>query len=242
MSKSWLSGISLCHFTELPDMEWSPLFLTFKLALVTTILLFLVSIPLAAWLAFRRNKLSPVIETLVSMPLVLPPTVLGFYILLVFSPQQGPGKWLNEVLGIQLVFSFEGLVLASMIYSLPFMVQPIQSGFQSLPLSYREAARVMGKSSFETLRKVLLPSIKPSLLTAIVLSFAHTVGEFGVVLMIGGSIPDETRVASIAIYNEVEQLNYAAANQYSLILIAFSFIFLLSVYIINGRTSMSWIK
>jgi len=215
-------------------MDWEPLFLTFKLAFVTTIILLLVSIPLAYWLAFSKNKIKPVIETLVSMPLVLPPTVLGFYLLIAFSPSNGFGKWLDEWLGLRLVFSFEGLVFASVIYSLPFMVHPIQSGFSNLSKSLAEASYMLGKSKMTTLSKVLLPNIKPSLLTGIVLAFAHTIGEFGVVLMIGGNMPGVTKVASIAIYDEVESLNYAAANSYSLILFALTFSILLLVYVVNG--------
>ena len=215
-------------------MNWEPLLLTFKLALVTTLLLLLLSLPLAYWLAYSRSRVKPLVETLVSMPLVLPPTVLGFYFLLAFSPGNAFGQWLNEWLGIKLVFSFPGLVLASVLYSLPFMVHPIQSGLSSLPESLREAASVLGKTRTQTLLHVLLPNIKASLLTGIVLAFAHTIGEFGVVLMIGGSIPGTTRVASIAIYDEVEALNYAAANFYSAVLFAITFSILLAVYLVNG--------
>lgn len=215
-------------------MEWGPLILTFKLALVTTSILLVVSIPLAYWLAYTKNKFKPIFETLVSMPLVLPPTVLGFYLLIAFSPSFFFGQWLDEWFGLRLVFSFEGLVIASVLYSLPFMVHPIQAGFSNLSSSLTEASFVLGKSKTTTLFKVLLPNIKPSLLTGLVLSFAHTIGEFGVVLMIGGNIPDKTKVASIAIYDEVESLNYDAANSYSLILFAVSFIVLLSVYLVNG--------
>jgi molybdate transport system permease protein len=215
-------------------MDWEPLFLTFKLAFVTTIILLLVSIPLAYWLAFSKSKIKPIIETLVSMPLVLPPTVLGFYLLIAFSPSNGFGQWLDEWLGLRLVFSFEGLVFASVIYSLPFMVHPIQSGFSNLSKSLLEASYMLGKSKLTTLFKILLPNIKPSLLTGIVLAFAHTIGEFGVVLMIGGNMPGVTKVASIAIYDEVESLNYSAANSYSLILFALTFSILLLVYIVNG--------
>ena len=215
-------------------MDWEPLFLTFKLAFVTTIIILLASIPLAYWLAFSKNKIKPIIETLVSMPLVLPPTVLGFYLLIAFSPSNAFGKWLDEWLGLRLVFSFEGLVFASVIYSLPFMVHPIQSGFSNLSKSLLEASYMLGKSRMTTLAKVLLPNIKPSLLTGIVLAFAHTIGEFGVVLMIGGNMPGVTKVASIAIYDEVESLNYAAANSYSLILFALTFSILLLVYMVNG--------
>ena len=215
-------------------MNWEPLLLTFKLALVTTIILLVLSIPLAYWLAYSKARIKPVIETLVSMPLVLPPTVLGFYFLIAFSPNNAFGNWLDEWLGIRLVFSFTGLVIASILYSLPFMVHPIQAGLSGIAPSLREAAYVMGKSRFSTLINVLLPNIKPALLTGIVLAFAHTVGEFGVVLMIGGNIPGETKVAAIAIYDEVEALNYAAANFYSAVLFIISFCVLLFVYLING--------
>lgn len=215
-------------------IDWQPLQLTFKLAFITTLLLLVISIPLAYWLAYTKNRIKPIIETLVSMPLVLPPTVLGFYLLLAFSPSNGLGQWLDEWFGLRLVFSFEGLVLGSMLYSLPFMVHPIQSGFANLSSSLKEAAYMLGKSRRTTLFKVLLPNIKPSLLTGIVLAFAHTIGEFGVVLMIGGNMPGRTKVASIAIYDEVESLNYGAANAYSLILFAITFAILLLVYLTNG--------
>ncbi|WP_369413846.1 molybdate ABC transporter permease subunit [Lentiprolixibacter aurantiacus] len=215
-------------------MDWGPLYLTLKLALATTFILVLVGIPLGYWLSRTTSWVKPVIETLVSMPLVLPPTVLGFYFLIVFGPEQFLGSWIDKWLGIRLVFSFPGLVLASVIYSLPFMVQPIHSGLSSLPNSLLEASLLMGKSKWQTLIKVGLPNIKPALLTGIILSFAHTIGEFGVVLMIGGSIPDKTRVASIAIYEEVEALNYTTAHTYSLFLLVLAFIVLMSVYLING--------
>ncbi len=215
-------------------MNFEPLFLTFKLAAITTLLLFFIAIPLSYWLTNTRSKTKPFIETLVSMPLVLPPTVLGFYFLLFLSPNTLFGNWLQNTLGIQLVFSFTGLVMASIIYSLPFMVHPIQSSLASLPKSYTETAVLMGKSRFIILSKVLLPNIKPAILTGFVLSFAHTIGEFGIVLMIGGNIPGKTKVASISIYDEVEALNYSVANQYSLILLGISFIILLTVYLVNG--------
>jgi len=215
-------------------LEWSPLILTFRLAFITTCILLLIAIPLAYWLSYTRNRIKPVIETLVSMPLVLPPTVLGFYLLAAFSPQSVLGRKLMQIFDLQLVFSFEGLVLASIIYSLPFMVHPVQAGFTHLSPSLKEAAYTLGRSPFSTLVNVLLPNIKASLLTGIVLAFAHTIGEFGVVLMIGGNIPDQTRVASIAIYDEVEALNYEVAHTYSLILFAICFIILLAVYLING--------
>ncbi len=215
-------------------MDWNPLILTFKLAFITTVFLFIISIPLSYWMAYTKSKIKPVMETLVSMPLVLPPTVLGFYLLIAFSPSNAFGNWLDTWLGLKLVFSFEGLVIASIIYSLPFMVHPIQSGFANLSPTLKEASYVLGKSKIITLNKVLLPNIKPSLLTGIVLSFAHTVGEFGVILMIGGNIPGKTKVASIAIYDEVESLNYTVANNYSMILFAITFFILLLVYLLNG--------
>lgn len=215
-------------------MYWNPIILTLKLAAITTLILLVISIPIGKWLAFTKARIKPVIETLVSMPLVLPPTVLGFYLLLAFSPDSSLGRLLENWFGLRLAFSFQGLVVASVIYSLPFMVHPIQSGLSSLPESLRDAARVIGKSWLTTLFKVELPNIKPSLLTGLVLSFAHTMGEFGVVLMIGGSIPNRTRVASIAIYDEVEALNYGTAHYYSLILLALAFSVLLLVYLVNS--------
>tara|TARA_R110002050_G_scaffold300722_2_gene471971 strand:+ start:115962 stop:116633 length:672 start_codon:yes stop_codon:yes gene_type:complete len=216
-------------------LDWTPLFITLRLALVTTVILVVVSIPIAHWLAFTKSKLKPFIETLVSMPLVLPPTVLGFYLLVAFSPSSAFGGWLETTFGLRLIFSFQGLVVASLIYSLPFMVHPLQSGFTQIPGSIIDASYVLGKSKLVTLQKVLLPNIQPAILTGIVLTFAHTIGEFGVVLMIGGNIPGQTKVASIAIYDEVESLNYAGANSYSLVLFSLAFVILLSVYLINGR-------
>jgi len=217
-------------------MIWESLWLTLKLAFITTLLLFIIGTPLAYWLSTTKSKTKPIWETLVSMPLILPPTVLGFYLLIAFGQSSFLGKFLEDVLGLQLVFSFSGLVLASFIYSLPFMVHPIQSGFSSLPVYLKEAAYSLGKSKITTFFKILIPNIKPALLTGIVLSFAHTIGEFGVVLMIGGNLPGETRVASIAIYDEVEALNYSNANTLSLILFVLSFCILLCVYLINNKS------
>ncbi|MDX1666820.1 MAG: molybdate ABC transporter permease subunit [Saprospiraceae bacterium] len=216
---------------------WQTLGITFQLAGVTSLFLLLLGIPLAFYLSRMRSRFKPVLEALVSMPLVLPPTVLGFYLLLAFSPESALGTFLYDRLGIKLVFTFSGLVVGSIIYSLPFMVQPVQSGLENLPANLAEASYTLGKSKWETLLRVQLPNIKPSLLTGIVLSFAHTVGEFGVILMIGGNIPGETRVASIAIYDEVEGLNYALANRYALVLLAFTFCILLLVYTINRRAA-----
>jgi len=215
-------------------MELSPLYLSFKLAVTTTLVLFCIATPLSYWLSITRSKLKPFVETIVSMPLVLPPTVLGFYFLIFLSPNNALGSFLQNYCNIQLLFSFQGLVLASIIYSLPFMVHPIQAGFSALPKSYTETALLMGKSKISILKNILLPNIKPAILTGVVLTFAHTIGEFGIVLMIGGNIPGKTKVASVAIYDEVEALNYTLANQYSLILLSISFVILLCVYLLNG--------
>jgi molybdate transport system permease protein len=209
------------------------LWLTLKLAAYTTVILLVMGIPLAYALAYTRFRWKPVLEALVSLPLVLPPTVLGFYLLLAFGPNSWLGQFLQNTLHLQLIFTFSGLVVGSVLYSLPFMIQPIQAGFQNLPTHLAEASYVLGKSKIETIWRVLLPNIKPALLTGTVLSFAHTVGEFGVILMIGGNIPGKTRVASIALYNEVESLHYALANQYAIVLILFSFLILLIIYSFN---------
>ncbi|WP_010521106.1 molybdate ABC transporter permease subunit [Aquimarina agarivorans] len=214
----------------LSNFNWQPLFLTTKLAFATTLILVIFGIPIAYALAFTKNKLKPVFEALVGMPLVLPPTVIGFYFLIAFSPSHGLGKWLNDIFNIQLVFSFSGLVLASIIYSLPFMVQPIQNGLQNLPKNLPEAAYVLGKSKWQTFWRVLLPNCQNSILTGMVLTFAHTIGEFGVVLMVGGSIPNKTQVVSSVIYEQVEALNYGTAHTYSAILLAISFLVLVVVY------------
>ncbi len=218
-------------------MIWEPIGLTLKLAGLTTFCLLIVGIPLGYLLAYGKFWGKPILEAILSMPLVLPPTVIGFYLLLLFSPQTGVGAWLTHTLGLQLVFSFGGLVIASIIYSLPFMVQPIQAGFRGLVPTLAEAAYVLGKSRWQTLWRVLLPNIRPAILSGIVLSFAHTIGEFGVVLMIGGNIPGETRVASIAIFDEVEAMNYPLAHQYALILCTLSFALLILVYSVQGNRS-----
>jgi molybdate transport system permease protein len=218
-------------------MEWSPLLLTARLAATTTALLLLVGIPLAWWLARTRSPLRPAVEALVSMPLVLPPSVIGFYLLIAFSPEHAFGAFLHDRLGLQLVFSFPGLVLASVIYSLPFMVHPVLAGIRGLPPELQEASYSLGKGPWTTLWHVVLPSIRSSLRAATVLTFAHTIGEFGVVLMIGGNIAGETRVASIAVYDEVESLQYADAHQYAIVLFAFSFVLLCLLYFWNQRPS-----
>ena len=214
-------------------MDFTPIYLTLKLAAITTLLLLVIGLPVAWWLSRGRSFFKIILEAVITMPLVLPPSVLGFYLLLAFSPQHGVGLWLQKTFDVQFVFSFKGLVLASIIYSLPFMIAPIKSALQQLPVSLAQASYSLGKGRWQTFIKVLLPNIKPSLLTAIVLTFAHTLGEFGVVLMIGGNIPGVTRVASIAVYDSVEQMDYHTANVYSLILFAITFVLVIAVFIFN---------
>ncbi|HLT80294.1 MAG TPA: molybdate ABC transporter permease subunit [Cyclobacteriaceae bacterium] len=214
-------------------LDFEPFILTLKLSLITTALLFIIGVPIAYWLAYSRSRAKVLVEALVALPIVLPPSVLGFYLLLAFSPQNAFGEWLDKHMDIRLVFTFPGLVVASLLYSLPFMVQPIQSGFQQLPRSLMEASYTLGKGKMTTLLRVLLPNARMAIVTGCILAFAHTIGEFGVVLMVGGNIPGETRVISIAIYDEVEAMNYESAGIYSAILLAFSFIVLTVVYLIN---------
>jgi molybdate transport system permease protein len=218
-------------------IDFEPIYLTLKLAFTTTVILLIVGLPLAYWLAYSKMKSKTIIEAIVSLPLVLPPSVLGFYLLIAFSPENAFGKFLDTYFDIRLVFTFTGLVISSVLYSLPFMVQPTQSGFKSISKNLIDASYTLGKSKWQTVFQVLLPNMKTALLTGIVLSFAHTIGEFGVVLMVGGSIPNETKVVSIAVFDEVTSMNYHAANVYSAILLTFSFFVLLSVYSINRRFS-----
>jgi len=219
----------------LKTIEFSPFIISFKLAAITTLILFFISLPLAWYLSQTKSKFKPILEAITALPIVLPPSVLGFYILWALSYNSPIGAFFEEQFGIKLVFTFYGLVIASCFYSLPFMVQPLQSGFESLNKNMLEASYICGKSKFETLFKIALPNIKPSLITAIIVTFAHTVGEFGVVLMVGGSIPSETKVASVAIYEFVETLDYTNAHIYSAIMIIMSFLVLLSVYIFNQK-------
>ncbi|DAB32058.1 MAG TPA: molybdate ABC transporter permease subunit [Sulfurospirillum sp. UBA11407] len=217
------------------NLEFAPFVLSFKLAGITTFILFIMSLPLAWWLSQTKSKSKPIIEAITALPIVLPPSVLGFYILWALSHNSPIGQFFDEVFGIKLVFNFTGLVVASCFYSLPFMVQPLQGGFESLNKNMLEASYISGKSKLITLLRVALPNIKPALISAIIITFAHTVGEFGVVLMVGGSIPEETKVASVAIYEFVEIMDYKMAHIYSAIMVIISFLVLLSVYIFNKR-------
>jgi molybdate transport system permease protein len=220
---------------EAIDLE--PFYLSFKLAGITTLVLFVVALPVAWWLSQTKCRCKPYVEAITSLPIVLPPSVLGFYILYALSYNSPLGSYFEETFGIKLVFNFAGLVVASVFYSFPFMVQPLQSGFEGLNKNMLEASYISGKGKIETLARIALPNIKPALMTAVIITFAHTVGEFGVVLMVGGSIPGETKVASVAIYEFVEIMDYKTAHIYSAIMVAISFIVLLAVYIFNQRQS-----
>jgi molybdate transport system permease protein len=220
---------------EIASLDLAPFMLSFKLAGMTTLILFVIALPMAWYLSQSSSKTKPVLEAVTALPIVLPPSVLGFYILVALSPNSAVGAFFEDLFGVKLVFSFTGLVVASCFYSLPFMVQPLQSGFESLNRHMIEASYLAGKSKFQTIIKVALPNIKPSLITAIIITFAHTVGEFGVVLMVGGSIPGETKVASVAIYEMVEVMEYGTAHIYSAVMVLMSFLVLLSVYVFNHQ-------
>jgi molybdate transport system permease protein len=216
-----------------PDL--GPLWLSVKLAAITTLILLVVGTAIAWWLANTRSRAKPVIQSLVALPIVLPPTVMGFYLLILLGPYGAIGSWWVEVTGSALTFSFTGLVIASCFYSLPFAVQPLQGAFESMGRKELEAARTLGASPIDAFFSIVVPLSAPGFLTAFVLSFAHTLGEFGVVLMVGGNIPGETRLISIAIYDHVESLNYAAAHALSLTLLGFAFLILLTMFLLNRR-------
>ncbi len=211
------------------------LWLSVRLATVTTLVLLLIGTPLAWWLARTSSRWKSAIEAFVALPIVLPPTVMGFYLLVVLGPYGSLGRWWVKLTGDTLTFSFTGLVLASCVYSLPFAVQPMQNAFESLDRFDLEAAWTLGASRIDAFFSVAVPQSARGFLNAIVLAFAHTLGEFGVVLMVGGNIPGETRTISIAIYDQVESMNYGAAHSLSAILLVFAFSVLLLMFVINRR-------
>ncbi|MGB3625240.1 MAG: molybdate ABC transporter permease subunit [Henriciella sp.] len=217
----------------MPDL--TPVLLSLQLALVTTALLFVLALPVAYWLAMTRSGFKPVVEAVTALPLVLPPTVIGFYLLLALNPSAPIGSFWVSLTGDTLVFSFSGLVVASLIYSLPFMVQPLQSAFESVGRGPMEAASVLRASRLDAFFNVMLPASTRGIVTACVLTFAHTIGEFGVVLMVGGNIPDRTRVVSIAIFEQVEAVNYGDAHVLSGGMLIFAFLTLFVVYALNRR-------
>ena len=214
---------------------YGPLWLSAQLALVSTIILVCLGTPLAWWLAHTQTRWKPVVQSVVAMPIVLPPTVLGFYLLILLGPEGAIGSWWVSLTGSALTFTFAGLVIASCVYSLPFAVQPLAVAFESLGTQKLEAAWTLGASRRDAFFSVAVPLSIRGYLGAMVLSFAHTLGEFGVVLMVGGNIPGETRVVSIAIYDQVESLNYAAAHQLSALLLVVAFVALFAMFLVNRR-------
>jgi molybdate transport system permease protein len=216
-------------------MNWEAIALTARLALIVAASLLVIGLPIAYWITFSRWRWKFLVEALVSMPLVLPPTVLGFYLLVAFGGNGWVGRWWQSITGHTLAFSFQGLVIASILYSLPFAVQPFAASFASVDPALLSASSTLGASRWRTFWRVILPLSIPGVITGMVLSFAHTVGEFGVVLMIGGNIPGVTRTVSIDIYDRVQALEYASANQTALVLLIFSFVVLSAVYALNRR-------
>ena len=219
--------------------EFTAIWLTAKLAGITTLVLMVLATPLAWWLAHSQHRLKPAIEAITAIPLVMPPTVLGFYLLILFSPDNAIGGLWVELTGSTLAFSFTGLVIASLVYSLPFMVQPLTAAFAQIGRQPLETAATLGANSWEAWRSTVLPMARSGYLTAAVLTFAHTVGEFGIVLMVGGNLAGETRVISIVIYESVETLNYGQAHALSAGLLVFSFSVLLCVYYSNRQLAPS---
>jgi molybdate transport system permease protein len=216
-------------------MNWEAVILSLKLATVTSVALMVIGLPVSYWVAYSQRPWKFLVEAIVALPLVLPPTVLGFYILVAAGPQSPLGRWYERLVGRGLPFTFEGLVVASTLYSLPFTVQPIAAAFRTVDRKLIEAAWTLGVSSWETFLRVIAPQSWTGLLTGFVLSFAHTIGEFGVVLMVGGNIPGSTRTVSIDIYDQVQSLNYSSAAITSLGLLVFSFLVLSLVYGLTGR-------
>ena len=221
-------------------MNWEAIFLTFKLASLVSVILLLIGLPIAYWITYSQWRWKFLIEAVVALPLVLPPTVLGYYVLVSLGPRSPLGKWYESLMGSTLPFTFEGLLIASVLYSLPFAVQPFSSAFAAVDSKLLEASWTLGISKWETFLRVTIPLSVSGLITGMVLSFAHTVGEFGVVLMVGGNIPGITRTVSIDIYDQVQALNYAAAGRTSLTLLVFSFVILSLVYGCNRKSVRLW--
>ncbi|MCS7312160.1 MAG: molybdate ABC transporter permease subunit [Acidobacteria bacterium] len=221
-------------------MDWTAIGVSLRLAFWTTVILLILGTPLAYWLTFGRGRGRFLVEAVVALPLVLPPTVLGFYILMATGPKSPIGRLYEALTGRLLPFSFQGLLVASVLYSLPFAVQPLVTAFRGIDRRLLEAAWCLGSGPLTTFFRVVVPLAAPGFWTAIVLSFAHTVGEFGVVLMVGGNLPGVTRTVSIAIYDEVQALNYAAAGQTALALLVFSFVVLVAVYSLRRDVWALW--
>lgn len=219
-------------------MDFQALWLTLKLATITTLVLLVVATPLACWLLLSRARWKPMIEALAGLPLLLPPTVLGFYLLVLLGPRTAFGRSYEALSGHQLTFSFTGLVIGSVLYSLPFALQPMTSGFAAIDRAVLDAAVLLGAGPIRLLLHILLPLARRSVLASAVLAFTHTVGEFGVVLMIGGDIPGSTRTLSISIFDQVQEFAYAQANRTALVLLVFSFAALLLLYWRPGATNV----
>ena len=221
-------------------MDWQAFVLTVKLAVLVTAILLVLGLPIAYWLTYSRRHWKFLVEAVVGMPLVLPPTVLGFYILLALGSKSFIGRWWESLTGHTLAFTFEALVIGSVVYSLPFTVQPLAAAFSTVDRKFVAASATLGASRLRTFLRIILPLSVSGLLTAIALTFAHTMGEFGVVLMVGGNIPGVTRTVSIDIYDQVQATNYASANQTALVLLAISFVALSLVYALNRRVWAIW--
>jgi molybdate transport system permease protein len=221
-------------------VDWEAVGLTLRLSVATTVILLCIAVPLAGWLAFTRRRWPVLIEAVVALPLVLPPTVLGYYLLVALGAQSPVGRWWQDLTGSTLVFTFRGLLIASVIYSLPFAVQPLLAAFSQLDRRLLEASAVLGRGSLVTLLRIALPLSRAGLATAAVLTFAHTVGEFGVVLMVGGNIPGETRTLSISVYDSVQSFDYATAGRTSFVLLLFSFVVLTTTYALQKRGPAAW--
>jgi len=216
-------------------MDWTAIGLSVRLAALVSVLLLVIALPIAYWLTFKRRRWTFLAEAVVALPLVLPPTVLGFYVLLAIGSRSPIGRLWTAWTGHGLAFTFQALVIASLVYSLPFAVQPISAAFARIDSSLLEASAMLGASSWRTFVRITLPLAKEGILAAAVLSFAHTLGEFGVVLMVGGNLPGVTRTISIAIYDQVQAFEYQAANQTALLLLVFSFLVLAAVYALQRR-------
>jgi molybdate transport system permease protein len=221
-------------------MDWSAIVLSLRLATATTLILLVIGVPLAGWLALSHRRGRWAVDALVALPLVLPPTVLGFYVLVALGPRSPLGQAYEAITGTTLVFSFQGLLVASVLYSLPFAVQPFAAAFAAVDRNLIEAAWCLGASRVRTFTQVVVPLARPGIIAGVVLSFAHTVGEFGVVLMVGGNVPGSTRTVSISIYDDVQAFDYARAGRTAALLLAFSFVVLAVTYRLQRRSGRTW--
>lgn len=221
-------------------MDWQAFWLTIRLALIVTSVLVIIGLPLAYWIAFSKWRWKFLVEAIVALPIVLPPTVLGFYVLMALGQRSPLGRWWESLTGHTLAFTFEGLVVGSVLYSLPFAVQPFASALAAVDPRLLAASAVLGVTKFRTFWRVIVPLSISGLITGVALSFAHTIGEFGVVLMVGGNIPGVTRTLSINIYDQVQNLDYAGANTTALVLVAIAFVLLSLIYSLNRRFWSVW--